>query len=156
MDQANFRFQYQYWILFSALIFILLAYAQLTSIKHFEGYSDQTTCAQCAFEGCEGRSYLGSEMGCKGWKCICDRIDIATSVISSLVSRECKATQNDVDSAAAVLTSFCSKNTFPPTTFAVTTPTTSVSSPHTSVTSTTSAVSIPSKTPNVTPSNTDP
>jgi hypothetical protein len=98
----------------SSVTFAIANYAavvlgQYTQPYQWPGFSDLDPCVQGVFGdqfGLDG-SYLGSDIGCDTWACVCDNLDRAGAVGSSLVSQACTGDATDIAAETSLLTSFC-------------------------------------------------
>jgi hypothetical protein len=93
-------------------IFLLaFAAAQVTEPNQLPGFNNLNICVQGVFGGYYGldRSYLGSDIGCDTWDCVCTSIDAARPVGTSLASRACAGRTSDINAESLVLDEFCAQ-----------------------------------------------
>jgi hypothetical protein len=96
------------------LIFAISNYAvtilgQYTQPYQVPGFFNLNVCVQGVFGGQFGLegSYIGSDIGCNTWDCVCSNLDRAGAAGSSLASQACTGRATDIAAETSLLTGFC-------------------------------------------------
>ena len=82
---------------------------QFTEPYQVPGFYSLNSCVQGVFGGQFGLegSYLGSDIGCNTWGCVCNSLDRAGPVGASLASKACTGRATDIAAETSLLTNFC-------------------------------------------------
>jgi hypothetical protein len=99
-------------------ILVKFAVCQVLSPQGLPNWSTENVCIQSAL-GYDQISiddpYIGENIGCQNWDCVCASISYALPILSSVASSFCSGITQDIEQATAALISFCDQLTITPT-----------------------------------------